>query len=66
MLSFPVVYTNYGDFQFGHHEREVFAAHRELVVATNEMDSITGKAEMAVLYIIVMASSKNVFLSPIV
>lgn len=23
MLSYPVVYTHYGDFQFGYHEREV-------------------------------------------
>ena len=28
LLAFPVVYTAYGDFQFGHHEREIFAAHR--------------------------------------
>ena len=30
------VYNHYGDFQFNFHEREVFAAHRELVVAVNE------------------------------
>ena len=44
MLGFPVVYTNYGDFQFGFHEREVFAAHREIVVAVNDLDSITGSS----------------------
>jgi len=42
MLSFPVVYTLYGDFQYGYHEREVFPSHREIVVAVNEKDSITG------------------------
>ena len=36
-LGFPVVYTHYGDFQFNFHEREVFAAHREIVVAVNEV-----------------------------
>ena len=35
-LGFPVVYNHYGGFQFNFHEREVFAAHRELVVAVNE------------------------------
>lgn len=44
MLSFPVVYTHYGGFQFNFHEREVFAAHREIVVAVNEADSITGSS----------------------
>eukprot|EP00094_Tigriopus_californicus_P012301 TCALIF_11890-PA protein Name:"Similar to Conoporin-Cn1 (Conus consors)" AED:0.18 eAED:0.19 QI:0/0/0/0.66/1/1/3/0/211 len=44
MLSFPVVYTHYGDFQFGFHEREVFAAHREIVVTVNDLDSITGSS----------------------
>ena len=47
MLSFPVVYTAYGGFQFGYHEREVFAAHREIVVAVNERDSITGASGVA-------------------
>jgi len=42
LLSFPVTYANSGDFQFGFHEREVFAAHREIVIAANELDSITG------------------------
>lgn len=44
MLSFPVVYTQYGDFQYGFHEREVFPAHREIVVSVNELDSITGSS----------------------
>ena len=44
MLSFPVVYTQYGDFQYGFHEREIFPSHREIVVATNELDSITGSS----------------------
>jgi len=44
MLNFPVVYTQYGDFQYGFHEREVFPAHREIVVAVNELDSITGSS----------------------
>ena len=44
MLSFPVVYTQYGDFQYGFHEREVFPAHKEIVVAVNELDSITGSS----------------------
>ena len=44
MLSFPVVYTRYGDFQYGFHEREIFPSHREIVVATNELDSITGSS----------------------
>jgi hypothetical protein len=43
-LGFPVVYTHYGGFQFNFHEREVFAAHREIVVAVNEADSITGSS----------------------
>ena len=44
MLNFPVVYTQYGDFQYGFHEREIFPAHREIVVAVNELDSITGSS----------------------
>lgn len=44
MLAFPVVYTHYGDFQFGYHEREVFAAHREIIVSVNDLDSITGSS----------------------
>ena len=44
MLSFPVVYTQYGDFQYGFHEREIFPAHREIVVSVNELDSITGSS----------------------
>ena len=44
MLSFPVTFTQYGGFQFGYHEREVFAAHREVVIAINEDDSITGSS----------------------
>ncbi len=44
MLSFPVTYTQYGDFQFGYHEREIFAAHREVIVAVNKLDSITGSS----------------------
>ena len=44
VLSFPVVYTQYGDFQFNFHEREIFPSHREIVVATNELDSITGSS----------------------
>lgn len=36
-LSFPFCF-----FQFGFHEREVFSAHRELVIGVNEADSITG------------------------
>jgi hypothetical protein len=42
MLSFPVTYTLYGDFQYGYHEREIFPSHREVVVAVNDKDSITG------------------------
>jgi len=42
MLSFPVVYTQYGDFQYGFHEREIFPSHREIVVSVNDLDSITG------------------------
>ena len=44
MLSFPVVYTQYGDFQYGFHEREIFPSHREIVVSVNELDSITGSS----------------------
>ena len=44
MLSFPVVYSQYGDFQYGFHEREVFPAHREIVVSVNDLDSITGSS----------------------
>ena len=44
MLSFPVVYTQYGDFEYGFHEREIFPAHREIVVSVNELDSITGSS----------------------
>ena len=32
------------NFQYGFHEREVFPAHREIVVAVNELDSITGSS----------------------
>ncbi len=42
LLSFPVTYSYYGGFQRGLHEREVFSAHREAVVAVNELDSVTG------------------------
>ena len=44
MLEIPVVYTQYGDFQYGFHEREIFPAHREIVVAVNDLDSITGSS----------------------
>lgn len=44
MLSFPVVYTQYGHFQYGFHEREIFPSHREIVVSVNELDSITGSS----------------------
>ena len=44
MLSFPVVYTQFGDFQYGFHEREIFPSHREIVVGVNELDSITGSS----------------------
>ncbi|XP_040575684.1 conoporin-Cn1 [Lepeophtheirus salmonis] len=42
ILSYPVVYQHYGHFQFGYHEREIFPSHREIIVAVNERDSLSG------------------------
>lgn len=59
MLNFPVVYTQYGDFQYGFHEREVFPAHREIVVAVNELDSITGSSG-TIAWELVRPGTKNI------
>lgn len=42
LLCYPVVYHHYGGFQGNFHEREVFPAHREIVIPVHEKDSITG------------------------
>ncbi|QQP51955.1 Echotoxin-2 [Caligus rogercresseyi] len=42
ILGYPVVYQHYGHFQFGYHEREIFPSHREVVVAVNERDALSG------------------------
>ena len=58
-LGFPVVYTHYGDFQFGFHEREVFAAHREIVVAVNEVGRICSANRMKLSRVVARENNGN-------
>merc|ERR550519_2558808 len=45
LLAKPIYYTKYGQLQRGFHEREVFPAHRELVIPVNVADSsLTGSS----------------------